>query len=135
MYFFRNILIHISSSLLINQFLTLVIISIWFKERDSFIIDLLYVLFYSILFKLPRLGLSKLYFCHGKTLQPPPNHNVEHNWSIFFRITWKDKWKLIIESLYFLFSFWNQYIAGSYCIKKIKYIFTIIKGSFFPSWK
>ena len=34
------------------------------------------------------------------------------------QIIWKGKWKLIIECLYFLFSLWNQYIAGSYCIKK-----------------
>lgn len=134
MYFFMNILIHISSNLLINQFLTLVIISIWFKEREAFII-ILYHHFYSILYKLPRLGLSKSYFYYGKKFQLPQIIMLNRI-EVFFLITWKGKWKLIIECLYFLFSLWNQYIAGSYCIKKIKYIFTIIKGSFFPpSWK
>ena len=70
MYFFMNVLIHISSNLLINQFLTLVIISIWFKEREAFNI-ILYHHFYSILYKLPRLGLSKLYFYYGKKFQLP----------------------------------------------------------------
>lgn len=125
MYFFMNILIHISSSLLINQFLTLVIL---FKEREALLIH--YVGFFIPFFtNYQGWGCQNYIFIMENNFNSQ-SHNVEQNWRIFFRITWKGEWKLIIECLYFLLFLWNQYIAGSYCIK-IKYIFTIIKGSFF----
>lgn len=127
MYFFMNILIHISPSLLINQFLTLVVIFDSKRGEHSLLIH--YMGFFIPFFtNYQGWGYQNYIFIMENNFNSP-SHNVEQNWSIFFRITWKGKWKLIIECLYFLLSLWNQYIAGSYCIK-IKYIFTIIKKKY-----
>lgn len=68
MYFFMNILIHVSLSLLINQLLTLVIISIWFKEREAFIIDILCGLFLFHPLQTIEFGGVKILFLSWKKL-------------------------------------------------------------------
>ena len=112
---------------IINHFLALVVIVIDSKRgKHSLLIRAF--LFHSL--QISKIGCCQNYIFIMEKNSNSLRHNVEQNWSIFFRITWKGKWKLIIECLYFLLSLWNQYIAGSCCIK-IKYIFTIIKSSFF----
>lgn len=120
-----NILIHISSSWLINQFLILAIV-VFDSKREK---HSLYIIWAFLFFTKYQMWGCQIYIFIMEKCFNSPGHDAEQNWSISFKIIWKGKWKPVEECLYFSFVS-TQYIAGSYCIK-IKYIFTIIKGSFF----